>query len=579
MFAHLHCHFFGSYSDSLLEPERAADYVRGLGQRSLAITDHGELAFWLPFYRACRSAGIHPVFGCEVYFVADAARSIELDDPYRNHLILLARNNEGFSNLIRLINDSHLENSFRRVRGLVDWKLLQRYHRGLTALSGCFWGSVPQKYLVEGAAAAEAEAARYRELFGEDFYLELGRHGIPDEEKANRGLIELAERRGYRPVVTNDCHYYRARDWMAHDVLIKTRFGYPTEFTLDARNYYLKSEEEMRRLGFPGEYLDRTEEIAESCRVNPGEGGFSGDGAFDPDREAVFSSRLEIIGPGRALAAVSSVLKIGEEEVRRLDPVIGGRRSLSEAVRAEPAVRRLKEEFPLLFELAEKLEGVPRSSSPDYEKIIGLPLSRARRRLPLKRSEGAVMVQYPSEEVERIGVGTIPTVDLRSRSESFVRRAERSAARAEARRLLGDGDGSAGRERLEEILAAEPRDREAARLLADSFFSSGRWKEALEWYSRLDEAGADLPRRALLRTRKGWALWRLGRRGEALEAFGRAAGEDDYPAAHYALGVVNFQSGRLPEAARHLNRLLEVSPEGKRAEKARRLLSRCRGFR
>lgn len=211
MFTHLHCHFLGSYSDSALDPERDLAWVKEMGQEAIAITDHGVIDYCYPFYQACRRVGLHPVLGCEVYFVGDARRSIEAKDSYRTHLILLARNNRGFENLIKLVNRSWLDNNFGETRGLVDWNLLEEFHEGLVALSACFWGSLPQKYITGGMAAAEREFAKYYDIFGGDFYLELGRHGIADEEKANEGLIALSKRFGVTPVVTNDSHYRLAR--------------------------------------------------------------------------------------------------------------------------------------------------------------------------------------------------------------------------------------------------------------------------------------------------------------------------------------------------------------------------------
>ena len=576
MFAHLHCHFFGSYSDSLLDPEKAAPFVRDLGQRSLSITDHGELAFCFPFYRACRASGIHPVIGCEVYFVENAQKSIERNDPSRNHLILLAKDNAGFLNLVRLLNAAQLENNFNQARGLVDWELLGRYHQGLIALTACFWGSVPQKYLVEGLEAAEKEFRRFYDIFGKDFYLELGRHGIEEEERANQGMTELARRYGLCPVVTNDCHYYSAEDWRAHDVLIKTRFGYPTDFEIDARNYYLKSEEEMLQLGFPSEFCRQTALVAEQCRVDLDKISFDyGEDNFDPGKEAVFPARLEVLDAGRALSTVASVLKQGKTEVDKIIPSISEGMDLSSAAAAVPRLEKLKRDLPLLYDLARKLEGIPRASYPDFENIIDLPLFRAREFLPLKRSDGVVMSQYPAGEIEKMGGRLVPSVRFCARSEEFRRQVERLSALQKARRANRSGDWSAARAVLKGILARDPEDQEAALLLADSFFFAGDYLRAIEEYSKLKEESLSRVLWAGVQTRTGWAYWRLGRRDQALESFRRASARGDYPAAYYALGVANFQMARLNDAARALRRFLELKPEGSRAKKARRLLSRC----
>lgn len=409
MFAHLHCHFFGSYSDSLLDPERVAEYLRDAGQRSIALTDHGVVDYAVPFYRSCRAAGIHPVIGCEVYFVDNARHSIERGDTYRNHLVLLAADDRGLANLVRLVNESWLENSFGEVRGLVDWELLEKYHRGLIALSGCFWGSLPRKYVTGGMEEAEAEFRRYYEIFGRDFYPELGRHGIEEEEEANRGLIELARRFGVTPVVTNDAHYRRPEDWEFHDILIKTRFGRATDFALDSREYYLKTEREMLDLGFPPEYCRVSEEIARRCEADPGS--LPADFRVEPpdtSAETVFASRREVIDGPRALRHVAAVRKIGAPELEKILDHLPEGITLAAARRSSPALEDWLSRHPGTDQAAEKLEGVPRRIGPDWETVIPVPLDRLRGRLPLRRAGGAVIASCPRRDLEELGVPLRP---------------------------------------------------------------------------------------------------------------------------------------------------------------------------
>ncbi len=409
MFAHLHCHFFGSYSDSLLDPERVPGYLRDIGQQSIALTDHGVLDYAVPFHRACRAVGIHPVIGCEVYFVEDARRSIERGDNYRNHLVLLARDDRGLANLLGLVNDSWLENSFRQVRGLVDWKLLEKYHRGLIALSGCFWGSLPRKYVTGGIGEAEAEFRRYYEIFGRDFHPELGRHGIEEEEEANRGLIELSRRFGVTPVVTNDSHYQRPEDWEFHDILIKTRFGRATDFTLDSRQYCLKTEREMLDLGFPAEYCRVSEEIARRCRADPAP--LAADltvETTDTLEEKVFASRREVIDGPRALQHVAAVRKIGSPELEGILAPLPGGITMADARRSSPALENWISRHPGTGEAAGKLEGIPRRIVPDRETVIPVPLERLRGRIPLRRAGGSVIASCPRRVLEELGVPLRP---------------------------------------------------------------------------------------------------------------------------------------------------------------------------
>lgn len=268
MFAHLHTHFLGSYSDSAMRIEEGIRKIKKMGQPAIALTDHGELAFAPPFYKSCLGQGIKPLIGCEIYFTEDAQYYIRHRLSERNHLILIAKNNDGYRNLIKIVNESWLSNCLRGRLGLVDWKLLQKYHKGLICLNACYFGSLPLKIIRQGEKAGEKELKRYLDLFGDDFYPELMNLGFPEQVISNKGLISLSKKYGLKPVITNDCHYPEPADWLAHDIIIKTRFGRPTDFSVGTKSIYLKSEEEMKQLGFPEEYLSNTREVADKCYIN-----------------------------------------------------------------------------------------------------------------------------------------------------------------------------------------------------------------------------------------------------------------------------------------------------------------------
>ena len=266
-FAHLHNHFWGSYSDSVLSVAEGLDRAAALGQTAMAITDHGELAFVPQFYHACIKRGLNPLLGCECYFVDSARDTIERGDERRNHLILLAKDARGYRNLVSLTSEAWLNNCFRGARGLVDWALLEKYHRGLICLSGCYYGSFPLKTIRESPAAGEQELRRYLDIFGDDFYPEMSRLGFAEQEISNAAIIGLAPRYGLKPVVTNDVHYPYPEDWLAHDIIAKTRFGTVSDFTVATKSIWLKSLAEMRALDFHQDYLHNTGEVAEKCAV------------------------------------------------------------------------------------------------------------------------------------------------------------------------------------------------------------------------------------------------------------------------------------------------------------------------
>lgn len=576
MFAHLHCHFFGSYSDSLLSPERDVPRLAEMGFRAAAITDHGEIAFAYPFFRACRSAGIRPVIGCEVYFVAAAAEAIARHDDYRNHLVLLAKDNRGFLNLVRLLNAAWIENNFGESRGLVDFALLERFHEGLIALSACFWGSIPQKFLTGGREEMEKEHLRFREIFGDDLHPEVARHGIADEEKANAALLELSRRQGLKPVLTNDCHYFRPEDWAAHDALIKTRFGFPTSFAIDSREYWVKSEEEMRALGLPAACCDNAWAVAEQCSVDldalpPLEA--SGD--FAPERAAVFAAHLNVIEGRQALLDAAGARGEDEAETGRALELIPPGATIEEAVRGSAALRSYFEERPGLKEIARKLEGVPRSSEPDLARAVAAPLAAVRELLPVKRMEGEVMLQYPGAVAESLKVPWLPAARLEERSVAF-------AARIGSLRLFRSGREcyrsrryAEAAERFAASAAADPSRLDARYFRGLCLYSLERYREAIAEFSGLEAAGYNRRRMGRVLALIGWAHRKLGDNAAARAAWERALlSQKNYPPLHYALGTLSFYEGDRCSAANSMRTFLALAPEGRNAERARELLRR-----
>ena len=271
-FVHLHVHTEFSLLDGACRISKAALRAKELGQTALAITDHGVMYGAVAFYRACRDAGIKPIIGCEVY-VAPRAMTDKVhgrDNEY-SHLILLCKNEVGYHNLCRLVSDSFTVGFYSKPR--IDWALLHRYAEGLVCLSGCLAGEIPQAIIHDDFKAATARAQDLKELFGDDFYLEIQKHGIPAEEEAARGLRRLSRELNIPLVVTNDAHYLEKNDAQYQDVLLAIQTGKnlddPSRMRFETKEFYLKSEEEMREL-FPDlpEAADITNEIADKCNFD-----------------------------------------------------------------------------------------------------------------------------------------------------------------------------------------------------------------------------------------------------------------------------------------------------------------------
>ncbi len=272
-FTHLHVHTEYSLLDGASKIKELVARTRELGMDSIAITDHGVMYGVIDFYRACREVGIKPIIGCEVYvapgsrFDREAGRG---EDRYY-HLVLLAENDLGYHNLMKIVSRGFTEGYYYKPR--VDMEVLQEFHEGVIALSACLAGEVAVQIRRGFLAEAREAALRYLNIFGEgNYFLELQDHGIPDQTLVNTELLKMHEELGIPLVATNDIHYVNAKDWEAHDFLlcIQTNKKLKDEDRMRYKGgqYYLKSPEEMEAL-FPyaKEALENTYKIAQRCNV------------------------------------------------------------------------------------------------------------------------------------------------------------------------------------------------------------------------------------------------------------------------------------------------------------------------
>ena len=273
-FVHLHVHTEYSLLDGSNKIKECITRVKELGMDSVAITDHGVMYGVIDFYRAAKAAGIKPVLGCEVYVAPDSRFEKEAggssDDRYY-HLVLLAENDQGYHNLMKIVSRGFTEGYYYKPR--VDLELLKEYHEGLIALSACLAGEV-QKNILRGMYEEGKEAAlRYQEIFGEgNFFLELQDHGMSEQRLVNQALLRMSQETGIELVATNDVHYTYAEDEKPHDILLCLQTGKKLQdedrMRYEGGQYYIKSEAEMREL-FPYalQALENTQRIADRCQV------------------------------------------------------------------------------------------------------------------------------------------------------------------------------------------------------------------------------------------------------------------------------------------------------------------------
>ena len=272
-FSHLHVHTEYSLLDGSCKIKELAARAKELGMDSMAVTDHGVMYGVIDFYRAAKEVGIKPIIGCEVYVAPGSRFDRETsngEDRYY-HLVLLAENDTGYHNLMKIVSRGFVDGFYYKPR--VDYEVLETYHEGVIALSACLAGEV-QRYLARGMYEEACRSARhYEDIFGKgNFFLELQDHGISTQKTVNQGLMRMSRELSMDLVATNDIHYILAEDAAAHDILLCIQTGKKVSdenrMRYEGGQYYVKSEEEMRAL-FPyaQEAIDNTHKIAERCNV------------------------------------------------------------------------------------------------------------------------------------------------------------------------------------------------------------------------------------------------------------------------------------------------------------------------
>ncbi len=271
-FSHLHVHTEYSLLDGFSRVKKLISRTKELGMTSIAITDHGCMFGAIDFYKTAKKEGIKPIIGCEVY---TAARTLRDKDPNydkgQGHLILLAKNMEGYQNLIKMVSKAYVEGFYYKPR--VDIDELKKYSEGIIAMSACLAGDVSQALMNRNYEKAKKLAIQYNEIFGQDnFYLELQDHNIPEQRQVNSDLVKLGRELNIPLVATNDVHYINKEDSKIHDVLMCIQMGKtvndPSRMRFESDEFYLKSREEMESLfNYAPDAIENTLKIAERCNV------------------------------------------------------------------------------------------------------------------------------------------------------------------------------------------------------------------------------------------------------------------------------------------------------------------------
>jgi DNA polymerase-3 subunit alpha len=272
-FTHLHLHTEYSLLDGACDLTKLVDRVAELGQKSVAMTDHGNIYGAVHFFEAAKARGIKPILGCELYICKNEDHRAPGEGDDNNHLLVLAENEEGYRNLVRITSEASVHGFYRKPR--VSKQYLAQHSSGLIGLSGCLSGELCEELLADRYEKAVSVAQQYRDIFGKDnFYLEIQDQGLEQERRIQAGLFRMERELGIPLVATNDSHYLCGEDSHAHDVMLCVQTGSKIHdekrLRFDSDQFFVKSAEEMGRLfPFPDSpaVMARTMEIAERCQL------------------------------------------------------------------------------------------------------------------------------------------------------------------------------------------------------------------------------------------------------------------------------------------------------------------------
>ena len=270
-FVHLHMHTEYSLLDGANKIKELVAKVKELGMNAVAITDHGNMFGAIELYKECKAQGIKPIIGCEMYVAPRSRFEKEAKvDTEPNHLILLAMNNNGYKNLIKLVSIAYTEGFYYKPR--VDLEVLEKYNEDIIALSGCMAGAVARKITSGDIEGAEETALKYKEIFKDRYYLEVQDNKYPDQMVINQNLVAMSNKLDIPLVATNDCHYLTKEDYYAHEVLLciqtKKKMSDEDRMTFETNEFYVKSPEEMEK-SFRNviSAVENTVKIADRCNV------------------------------------------------------------------------------------------------------------------------------------------------------------------------------------------------------------------------------------------------------------------------------------------------------------------------
>ncbi len=551
-FVHLHNHFF---FDSGMRVEDGVARIAELGQPALAVTDHNSLALWPRFVRACRDHPVKPLLGLEAYFVDDAAQACAQHRNDRYHLILLAKNKAGVRSLIALQSASTAKYAVDSRVSLVDFNLLAEHREGLIATGACIFGRIPDALWRGRQEEAETTLRRYREIFGDDFYLEVADHFFPEQQMANRAILELGKAQGVKVLAVNDCHFARQPEWYLQRIVMKTLYGELTGYGIESQECYLKSRAEMEHLGFPAETYDETVRVAERIDDDCADALTP---AGDTGTTVAAAGHLQVMDVADAVKAAGLVLHLPKAERARLTEELTGK-SAAELAALPPLSN------PILNFAIPRLVGIARGVEPDPQTLV-----TGAETLPCHVSGGMAYAHWDATELRQLGYAVEKAKD----GTPAAQRAKRAQQLLEAERLWKSRAHGALLDLTVQMSDDGEGERDLYRALALQRLRQPDEAEKL-FRGLLDRLDAKHPLRYEVHLQHAWNLFHLRKPFEVVaEEFDRAAAlAPGNPAPHYAKGTLGYKQRKYGMARVALRRYLELATPGKQYAEVSDLLA------
>ncbi|HPN30566.1 MAG TPA: PHP domain-containing protein, partial [bacterium] len=471
-FFHLHNHFFGSFSDSILEFDEAINSALSNGHKALAITDHGTLSAIYPFYFKCKEKNIIPILGCEIYF--------SLAEPIKDnlsHLSVIAKNIEGLKNLVQLTSEAWTNYFLPPKYAVINWENLIRHKNGLIILSACVGGPIGKNLKNGNPAEAEKWFKLLKSEFGSDFYPEVSGHKIAYQSENNEFIKRMSEKYNCSPVATNDCHYSDYKSSHIHDILIKTSEKYVSNFSYGAKCFYFKSNEEMFAMNFPQKNYDVCSEILGKITLhNELESSIFN---IVSNRKKTSLLKLPVAEPFKfnsimAFETVSRAYKVSEPKISKLNAILKQYDGIEAAYEQNKTFRDYCSYYSININTMVKLNRIIKSYFPDYGKFVELD-EDLRKIIPLRRIYGELFADITLETLKKFEIPIL----------NETRQDEIKTDFFSAVKLWFNGEYERA---LQLFLRTKDLKRDALFFAGDCFYKTGNYEEAIDYFKKYENS-------------------------------------------------------------------------------------------